>query len=190
MSNFTDNYTFCSMVVTDVRQSGDDVQCFVCRKGKQHKKPLVKCYFKSKYLRELDEQQYACFMCLKRTLKQNDVSLNIAQGVYNKQKAKKEYPRVFDLLQEYPNMHQHPIVHGFITSVQSGKKVTPNMASDALRILLIFSNDVCLRENFLWLKQQEICENNRFEELLQKHTGIYGVWPTIDDKDYVKQLRL
>lgn len=176
--------------VTDVRQSGDDLQCFACRKGKLHKKPLVKCYLKHKYTKDLDEKEvYVCFVCLKRTFKQSDSSLMIAYRVYNKQKVRKDYPRVFELLEKMPGMTVHPTIATFWNYTQQGKTISPTCAAETMRILLIFHNDECLRENYLWLRNQQVTAHNDVEQMLQKHAGIYGVWPTIEEKRSVEARR-
>lgn len=191
---FTDNYALKYMVLTDVRQSGEDEQCFVCRKGRQNTKPLVRCYFKSKFMPELDEEAFACFLCLKRTLNQTDAQLMIAYRIYNKQKTQRDYPRIFELIERYPDMRQHHTLAGFFSFVQEGRHVTPQMASEALTLLHIFANDECLRANYLWLRNQDVgggdCDDIDVEAMLQKHSGTHGVWPTMDEKRRVERVRI
>jgi hypothetical protein len=130
-----------------------------------------------------------CFVCLKNHFEQTDETLVIAYKCYNKQRVRRDYPRIFEILTCFPELNMHPTVCTFFEYMNNGRTLPPSLASEVLSILHVYNKDQMLRENYLWLITNRTLYDDA-EYLLTKHSGKHGVWPTIDERETVYNWRL
>lgn len=182
------------VVASDVIQSGENNVCRACGLGKIHKKPLVQCYLRHRYTRELDEPTaYMCFVCLKNHFDQTDNTLVLAYKCYNKQQVRRSYPRVFELMETLPVARTHPEVSIFNEYYHKGRSIAPNMASTVLRILLIYSADQSLYDGFVFLQllferfpdKRQDAELNALHE---RFSGAQDIWPTMTQRQRMQEI--
>lgn len=170
-----------------VQQTNDEVQCFSCKKGKKHVRPIVQCFLQHCYVPAMNTRQFLCFACIEGPFKQPKIMLDEARRTHVRNTIMKTYPLVFALETELVHARLSSVVDAFFQLYDKGHSVPPSIARDALQVMLIYKRDPNLLQGLMWLNNNKQCisENVNLQGLRPKFEGIGGAWPTVDERSLV-----
>lgn len=178
----------------DVRQSGPELACGVCKTGREHKKPLAKSEFRSKFVPGQTRQEYACTFCLDRTLKASPKQVARARAEYHRQINCVAASKAFSLLASFPADQRealelrHPVLRVFAYNHSRGLRLSPDLVTDATRYALIYDTDRELLACFAWLCSD--AGKAAAGGSWQSFTGVGAAWPSPAERARIAKLAL
>lgn len=157
--------------------------CYMCDGGMVKKRQATCLVLLKHKMTSVLFDAEVCVRCLDNKLNVGEETVNLARKYVQIKRNESELGGMILLMDKMPELvERHEELRVAKAKLDEGKSMSPDTVKEVMTLLLIYQNDVLLRESFLYLQENPIAD------LMDVFAGRFGEWPTIEQRNLLEKI--